>query len=196
MTRNGSVETWNAEIRETGLPQCNSFFFCRKSAKLSSKGTPTTTTWAAVLDQQQFPATRVAMATQQMCPTTTWSVMATHQLFPVTWAARPAIQYVMILVCTRCQHNSPTPQRRRRLQEAVGEFGFSYSHREMISIEEKTRNHTNGSNVFCFPSSLHPPPPSHHGSGWLLPVISLLLTNTVSPVRACLSIWWERLRGT
>jgi hypothetical protein len=33
-----------------------------------------------------------------------------------------------------------------------------------------------------------PPPLSHHGSIWLLPVISLLLTNTVFPVRACLSI--------
>jgi hypothetical protein len=32
------------------------------------------------------------------------------------------------------------------------------------------------------------PPPSHHGRLWLLTVISLLLTNTVSPVRACLSI--------
>jgi hypothetical protein len=32
------------------------------------------------------------------------------------------------------------------------------------------------------------PPPSHHGNVWLLPVISLVLTNTVQPVRACLSI--------
>ncbi len=41
---------------------------------------------------------------------------------------------------------------------------------------------------FC---RLYPPPPSHHGSVWLLPVLSLFLTNTVSPVRACLSIWLE-----
>ncbi len=33
-----------------------------------------------------------------------------------------------------------------------------------------------------------PSPPSHHGSVWALPVISLLLTNTVSPVRAFLII--------
>jgi hypothetical protein len=41
--------------------------------------------------------------------------------------------------------------------------------------------------VFCrlYPSSPQPP---RHGSVWLLPVISLLLTSTVSPVRACLSI--------
>jgi hypothetical protein len=38
-------------------------------------------------------------------------------------------------------------------------------------------------------------PPSHHGSVWLLPVISLLLAKTVSPVRACLIIWRERFRG-
>ncbi len=31
---------------------------------------------------------------------------------------------------------------------------------------------------------------------WVLPVISLLLTNTISLVRACLIIWWERFRGT
>jgi hypothetical protein len=31
---------------------------------------------------------------------------------------------------------------------------------------------------------------------WLLPVISLLLTNTVLPVRACQSIWLERFHGS
>ncbi len=36
---------------------------------------------------------------------------------------------------------------------------------------------------------------SHRGKVWVLPVISILLTNSVSPVRACLSIWWERFRG-
>ncbi len=41
-----------------------------------------------------------------------------------------------------------------------------------------------------------PPPSSHHGTFWVLPVISLLLTNSVSPVRACLIIWWEKFRGT
>jgi hypothetical protein len=29
-----------------------------------------------------------------------------------------------------------------------------------------------------------PSPPSHHGSVWVLPVLSVLLTNTVSPVLA------------
>jgi len=38
--------------------------------------------------------------------------------------------------------------------------------------------------------------PSHLGSVLLLPGISLLLTNTVSPVRACLLTWWERFRET
>ncbi len=53
----------------------------------------------------------------------------------------------------------------------------------------------NGANVFCFLSSLTPSPqaPAHHGSVWL---ISLLLTNTVSRVRAFLSIWLERFRRT
>jgi hypothetical protein len=38
----------------------------------------------------------------------------------------------------------------------------------------------NGTNLFYFLSSLPLlPPPSHHGSVWLLPVFSLLLTNTV-----------------
>ena len=39
-----------------------------------------------------------------------------------------------------------------------------------------------------FLSSLPLFPLSHHGSIWLLPVISLLLTNTVSPVRSFLSL--------
>ncbi len=43
---------------------------------------------------------------------------------------------------------------------------------------------------------LTPSPPSHLGSLWLLPVISLLLTNTVPPVRASRCIWLERFRGT
>jgi hypothetical protein len=46
----------------------------------------------------------------------------------------------------------------------------------------------NGANVFCFLSSIHHLPTSHHGSVWLLPVISIFLTNTGSLVRACLSI--------
>ncbi len=40
-----------------------------------------------------------------------------------------------------------------------------------------------------------PSPCSHHGSVWFLPVSSLLLTNTLSPVRARLSIWWEKFVG-
>ncbi len=44
--------------------------------------------------------------------------------------------------------------------------------------------------VFISPSS------SHHGRFWVLPVISLLLTNAVLPMRACLIIWWERFHGT
>jgi hypothetical protein len=42
--------------------------------------------------------------------------------------------------------------------------------------------------VFCrlCPSSS---PFSHHGSTWLLHVIFLLLTNSLSPVRVCLYIW-------
>ncbi len=42
------------------------------------------------------------------------------------------------------------------------------------------------------PYSLH----GHHGIVWLLLVISPLLTNAVSRVRACLSIWLERFRGS
>ncbi len=37
---------------------------------------------------------------------------------------------------------------------------------------------------------------SHHGSVWVLPLISLLFSGTDSPVRACLFIGWERFRGT
>jgi hypothetical protein len=33
-----------------------------------------------------------------------------------------------------------------------------------------------------------PSPPSHHGSVSVLPVVSLFLTNTVSPMRDCLII--------
>ncbi len=46
--------------------------------------------------------------------------------------------------------------------------------------------------VLCSPGSFMFP--RHHGSNWLLPVISLLLTKTVLPVRACLSIWLKIIR--
>jgi hypothetical protein len=52
---------------------------------------------------------------------------------------------------------------------------------------------TTGPMYFIFLSSL---PLLHHDSIWVLPVISLLLANTVSPVRACLIIWLERFCGT
>jgi hypothetical protein len=51
---------------------------------------------------------------------------------------------------------------------------------------------TNGVNVFRFLSSLPLFPPSITREVWVLPVISL----PVSWVWACLSIWWERFRGT
>jgi hypothetical protein len=54
----------------------------------------------------------------------------------------------------------------------------------------------NGANVFFLSVVFTLPPPSHHGSVWLLPVIYLFLTITVSRVRACLSIWLERFRGS
>jgi len=41
-----------------------------------------------------------------------------------------------------------------------------------------------GHNFFC---RLYPLSPSHRGSVWVLPVISLLLTSTESPLRACLN---------
>ncbi len=47
--------------------------------------------------------------------------------------------------------------------------------------------------VFC---RLYPVSPSHHGSVWVLLFIFLLLSNTVSPMRAYLITWWERFRGT
>ncbi len=50
--------------------------------------------------------------------------------------------------------------------------------------------------MYLFSVVFTPSPPSHYGNVWVLPVISLLLTNTVSPVRACLSTWWEKFRGT
>ncbi len=52
--------------------------------------------------------------------------------------------------------------------------------------------------IFYFLSSLPLLPPATTAGFWVLPVISLLLTNTVSPLRACLCliIWWERFRGT
>ncbi len=53
-----------------------------------------------------------------------------------------------------------------------------------------------GTNVFSFSVVYAPYPLSHHGSVWVLPVISLLLTKLVSPVRACLILCWERFRGT
>ncbi len=40
------------------------------------------------------------------------------------------------------------------------------------------------------------PPPLPLRNFWVLPFLSLLLTNTVSPVRACLIIWWESFLGT
>ncbi len=56
---------------------------------------------------------------------------------------------------------------------------------------------SNGANLhILFFCRLYPFSPSYHGTVRVLPVISLLLINTVSPVRACLTIWWERFVRT
>ncbi len=80
---------------------------------------------------------------------------------------------------------------------AVHGCSFSYMNFEVVNVGFWLHFRLpNEANVFCFLSSLPLLPPSHHGSLWLLPVISLLLTNTVSPVKACLSILWKWFRGT
>ncbi len=48
--------------------------------------------------------------------------------------------------------------------------------------------------VFLFSVVFTPSTPSHHSNVLLLNVITLLITNTVSPVRACLPIWLKRFR--
>ncbi len=57
----------------------------------------------------------------------------------------------------------------------------------------------NRANVFCF-CRLYPFSPSHHGRVLLLPVISLLLTYTVTLYRGCglayISIWLKRFHGS
>ncbi len=58
------------------------------------------------------------------------------------------------------------------------------------------RGGSDGVNVFLFSVVFTPSLPSHHGSVWVLPVISMLLTNTVSPVQARITICLESFRGT
>ncbi len=61
-----------------------------------------------------------------------------------------------------------------------------------------TRTYTNNTYkqrglCILFSVVFNPSPPSQHCSVWVLHVISVLLTNTVPPVRACLIIGWESL---
>ncbi len=101
------------------------------------------------------------------------------------------------------KHNAAKSVNRSILKKSrhIG-FGVFIVHSSMIQLEERNSVFrccsfaANGAYVFCFLSSLPLLPPAIHGSVWVLPVISLILTNTVWPVRACLSIWWERFRGT
>ncbi len=53
---------------------------------------------------------------------------------------------------------------------------------------------SNETNVVFFYVVFIPFPPDHNTSNVCHLSLSLL-TNTVSPVQACLSIWWERVRG-
>ncbi len=69
-------------------------------------------------------------------------------------------------------------------------------HPYMLGVGETTETRVATGPMYFFLSSLPLPPPSHHGSVWLLPVISLVLTYTESAVRTCLSIWLERFRGS
>ncbi len=67
-----------------------------------------------------------------------------------------------------------------------------------IPPTERCKERGHWANVFCFLSSLHllsPATTTVFGSICHLS-IDLLLSNTVSPVSACLSIWLERFPGT
>ncbi len=63
-----------------------------------------------------------------------------------------------------------------------------------VETEYHWPNLTNGANVFCFLSSLPLLPPFYHSSVRLLSLY--FLTSNVSLVRACLSMWLERFRGS
>ncbi len=76
----------------------------------------------------------------------------------------------------------------------------SYTPCYLLDSASAERSFGKGADVFCFLSSLPLLPAAITAcSVWLLPVISLLLTNMVSRVGACLSIWfgevsWEPKR--
>ncbi len=75
--------------------------------------------------------------------------------------------------------------------------GRCWDHQTQLRLRHKLSDAlTQRGQFILFSVVFTPSPPGHHGSVWLLPVISLLLANTVSPVRACLIIWWERFCGT
>ncbi len=63
----------------------------------------------------------------------------------------------------------------------------SWDHKASVSAKKVKKK------ISCL-CTFNPSSPSHYGSVWLLPVISLLLIKTVSPARACLSIWLGRFR--
>ncbi len=67
---------------------------------------------------------------------------------------------------------------------------------EQESVKKTTLFGCRWNFIFCRLCPFSPKPPLQCFSVWLLsPVISLALTDSVTPVRACLSIWWERFLG-
>jgi hypothetical protein len=67
-----------------------------------------------------------------------------------------------------------------------------------VQLRQKEINQTNGATESCFLSSLTPPPPSYQGSGWLLPVISLLYSVCIAgvslPIHIIGEVSWEPKR--
>ncbi len=73
---------------------------------------------------------------------------------------------------------------------------FDHSHTTHFFHYHASMSFSNGANVFCFLSSLPLLPPAT--TAVFVSYLSSLyiLTNTVSRVRACLSIWSERFYGS
>jgi hypothetical protein len=84
--------------------------------------------------------------------------------------------------CYRGRCGGPTLAAEGRY-EIIGSSSLPNYHccRSRDLYERRRWDQPKGANVFFFSVVFSPPPSSHHDSAWLLPVISLFLTNTASP---------------
>ncbi len=113
-------------------------------------------------------------------------ILVSHFTTPAMTSSKPP----MFTIILKLGFSNPLVTESRMVSFPLDPVGIQWDVQRLNTIDQ---SHQRGQCIL-FSVVFTPPPPFHHSSVRLLSLY--FLTSNVSPVRACLSMWLERFRGS